>query len=89
MKNDINRWVFEIPVDDVKTTSDDTTVTGGCFLCGRKLRGPRYAIHLLTPGILVSSDQEFDNDQGFFDIGSECRKRIPNNFYFKAEEVGP
>lgn len=86
MKNDINRWIFEIPVDDVKTTNDDTTVTGGCFLCGKPIKSKKYFIHLLTPGMLVSSDQEFDNDQGFFEIGSECRKRIPNNFYFEATD---
>lgn len=78
----INRWVFQIPVHEVKTTDKDTTVSGGCFLCGKTIHSRKYLIHLLTDGTLVSSDQEFDDDQGFFEIGSECRKRLPDNFVF-------
>jgi hypothetical protein len=78
----INRWVFRIPLDDVKTSTEDTTLTDGCFLCGKKVDNPRYSIHLLDSGDLVSSDQPFENSQGFFTIGNECRKKLPNNFYF-------
>jgi hypothetical protein len=85
MNTNINRWIFEIPLSDVKTTEDDTTLDECCFLCGRKLKGQQYVVHLLTNGNLVSTDQPFNDreDQGFFPIGSECRKRLPNNFYFK------
>lgn len=87
MKNDslINRWVFQIPVDDVKTISGDALDENGCFLCGKAIKQPRYSVHLLTNGTLVSSDQPFDNSQGFFLIGNECRKKLPNNFVFKND----
>ena len=86
MKNDsINRWVFFIPADAVKTISGDALTENGCFLCGRTIKRPRYSVHLLTDGMLVSSDEPFDNSQGFFAIGGECRKRLPNNFVFKND----
>lgn len=76
------QWIFQIPLEDVRTSSN---VGDGCFLCGKKLKSKRYQVHLLTNGNLVSSDESFDNSQGFFDIGSECKNKLPNNFYFDSE----
>jgi len=81
-KLNINRWIFEIPLADVKTASDDTAAADCCFLCGRKIKGAKYEVHYLASGVLVSTDQPFNNSQGFFPIGSECKNRLPNNFYF-------
>jgi hypothetical protein len=85
MTNNIHRWIFQIPTADVQTTEEDTTVTGGCFLCGKPLKEEKYFVHLLTNGNLVSTPDEFDEneDMGCFPIGSECRKRLPNNFYWE------
>jgi len=85
MPNDLHRWVFQIPTDDVQSTQEDTTVTGGCFLCGKKLKEEKYFVHLLMNGNLVSTPDAFDDDEdmGAFPIGSECKKRLPNNFYFQ------
>lgn len=84
-RDGINRWCFEIPLEDVKTTDNDTTISNDCcLLCGKKLRKVTLQVHLLTNGNLVSSDQDIDNSQGFFPIGLECKNRLPNNFYFKV-----
>lgn len=81
---DINRWVFEIPLSDVQD-AEVNNVADECICCGKKIKQAKYAVHLLTNGNLVSSDQAFaeNEDQGFFNIGSDCIKRLPNNFYFK------
>lgn len=84
MKPNINKWIFQIPLSDVQN-ENVSNVTTGCICCGKPILKARYAVHLLTNGNLVSSDQPFEEkeDQGFFDIGTECIKRLPNNFYFK------
>lgn len=83
----INKWVFQIPLEDIRTTQRSTTSVDECICCGKKVSNPKYSVHLLTNGNIVSSDQPFaeDEDQGFFYIGSECIKRIPNNFYFNQQ----
>ena len=85
-KPNINRWIFQIPINDVKTTQIDTSGRHCCILCGKSLREhiEYNMIHLLTNGNLVSTCQPFSHyeDQGFFPIGNECKNRLPNNFYF-------
>lgn len=82
--HDINRWIFMIPLSDVQDLNV-SSVTDECICCGKKIKSPKYSVHLLTNGDLVSTDQPFSDkeDQGFFNIGSDCIKRLPNNFYFK------
>jgi hypothetical protein len=83
MKIDINQWLFQIPLKDVQSTSEDTTLNNVCLLCGKKVPKPRYYVHLLNNSNLISTNSEnIDISQGFFTIGTECRKRLPNNFYF-------
>lgn len=84
MENTINKWIFQIPLEDVQNDQVNN-VTDECICCGKKVSHPKYVVHLLTNGNLVSSDQPFaeSEDQGFFNIGSECIKKLPNNFYFK------
>lgn len=80
----INRWIFQIPLSDVQNP-EVNNVTNECICCGKKIKVPKFTVHLLTNGNLVSSEEQFaeNEDQGFFNIGSECTKRLPNNFYFK------
>jgi len=86
MKNtiDLHQWLFEIPLDDVRAENYEDK--GGpkepCICCGKKVPNPKYSVHLLTNGNLISSAEDFDNSQGFFPIGATCRKKLPNNFYF-------
>lgn len=91
MKNDINRWVFEIPLTDIQEIRPQrmgriTAPVMPCICCGNLVRidKPHYVVHLLESGNLVSSDEPFDNSQGFFVIGNSCRHKLPNNFYWKV-----
>jgi hypothetical protein len=80
----INRWNFQIPLLDVKTFDGDTSLENCCILCGKKIKGSKYLVHLLNNGNLISTDQNLAESQGFFPIGSECRNSLPNNFYWKS-----
>ena len=83
----INRWIFQIPLDDIRESYRFTETGETCICCGKSIKQVRYYVHLLTNGNLVSSDQQFgqEEDQGFFPIGNACKNKLPNNFYFKAE----
>ena len=50
------------------------------------MKDVKQLVHLLTNGNLVSSDEDFDNSQGMFPVGNECKNKLPNNFIFKAKE---
>jgi hypothetical protein len=84
MEFDIYRWCFEINLDDVRKEDVEETPNDCCFLCGKKINKVEQVVHYLTNGNLISTDQDIDNSQGFFPIGNECKKRLPNNFYFKV-----
>ena len=88
-KHDIHRWIFEIPLEDVQNIEDtNTQAECECLLCGKSMKEDKVKqlVHLLTNGNLVSSDQDFDNSQGFFPVGNECKNKLPNNFIFKTNE---
>ena len=84
MKNDINRWCFEIPLSDIESKEMKKGAANPCICCGREINKERFFVHLLTNGNLVSTDQPFHHseDQGFFPIGGTCKNKLPNNFYF-------
>ncbi|MCX6217569.1 hypothetical protein [Spirosoma sp.] len=84
-KPDIYRWVFFIPIEDVVSPNNHgkNGKLPPCLLCGQPVKNATYSVHLLTDGNLVSSDQEFDNSQGFHVIGNNCRHKLPNNFVFR------
>lgn len=87
-KYDINQWIFEISLSDIQNEdANQDDVENPCICCGKKIKVPKYEVHLLTNGNLVSTDQPFncDEDQGFFPIGVGCRNKLPNNFYFKVD----
>lgn len=86
-RHDINRWIFEIDLNDILSDDFDDSKAGNhepCICCGKPVKEVKYQVHLLTNGNLVSTDQEFssEEDQGFYAIGSACRKKLPNNFVF-------
>jgi len=82
-KHDINRWIFEIPLEDIQKPYEDSGHTNTCICCGKKIRQNKYCVHLVN-GNLVSTDQPFasDEDMGFYPIGNSCKNQLPNNFYF-------
>ena len=89
-KQNINRWIFEIPLSDVQNIvhKKNTQHSEECLLCGKQMKntGVKQFVHMLTNGNLVSTDQDFDNSQGFFPVGNECKNKLPNNFIFKAND---
>lgn len=83
MKHDIYRWIFHIPLKDIREDGyDETGNENPCICCGKQVKNERYYVHLLTDGNLVSTDQPITESQGFFSIGAACRKKLPNNFVF-------
>lgn len=92
MGNKLNRWIFQIPLEDVQNIlpfTKDKPNSEKCLLCGKTLKSNSkvFWVHLLTNGNLVSSDEEFDNSQGLFLIGSECKNKLPNNFYWDNNTI--
>lgn len=86
MKHNINKWIFEIPLQDVISDKyPEVEPLNHCLLCGKHIKQENYYVHLLTNGNLVSTNQQFSSqeDQGFFSIGNECKNKLPNNFVFK------
>jgi hypothetical protein len=70
--------------NDMHFSSDDR-----CCICNLRVRGKHsYSVHLSVNGYLLPVDQ-FENDydvtQGFFSVGSECRKQLPTTHSIKTE----
>jgi hypothetical protein len=81
---DLQRWIFEIPLNDIQTDSyDEVGNKNPCVCCGKEVKETKYMVHLLTTGNLISSQEDFEDSQGFFPIGNACKNKLPNNFYFK------
>lgn len=60
-----------------------------CKMCGRKMSRSAHqkarSVHMTVFGDLVPvSAQIGDESQGFFEVGSECAKRLPKDFVTKA-----
>jgi hypothetical protein len=83
MKIDINQWIFEIPLDDIQKKDYTEDGDNPCICCGKQIENPDYYVHLLNTGMLVSSDADFQESQGLYPIGTTCKNKLPNNFYFK------
>lgn len=87
-KYDLNRWIFEINLDDIRPDNfNDDLTNNPCIACGKEVKNNAYMVHLLTNGNLVSSLEDFDNSQGLFVIGSDCKNKLPNNFYWKQSDL--
>lgn len=59
-----------------------------CLVCGRAIRGAADVwVHLLTTLELASVDEPIDESresQGWFPIGPECARRIPEDYKMPA-----
>lgn len=60
-----------------------------CVLCGRETPSPAHFVSLLTNGYVVNTLEYPIKDRfiGYHPIGSECMKKVPNEFIFTAEAV--
>lgn len=72
---------------------EDNLERGGninpCARCGKEVKNAKYMVHFIEGGntMLAVADEdnyvEDDADMGFFPIGSECAKHIPQEFLHK------
>jgi hypothetical protein len=79
--------VIEIPLFELQTEKAknmDITISDCCCICGNKIKAPNKSklVQLLTNGNIVSTDQDIENSQGFFSVGSECLKKLVIKFAF-------
>lgn len=52
-----------------------------CCLCGKKVGENATFVHYLTNGNITNvNDDEVENSQGCFPVGSECAKKIKKLF---------
>lgn len=53
-----------------------------CIVCGRRLSGKKFWVHMSTLGgwIPVAEEDGQDDDQGWFEIGSGCAKAFPAEY---------
>ena len=48
-----------------------------CICCNKEVKNEKYFVHLLTNGNIIDTDEyQGNDDQGFYNVGSECKKRI-------------
>lgn len=78
--------IVAIPLHDLQTEKAkqmDVTTGQFCVICGKRMKeGHNKMVQLLTAGNIVSSDQPFDNSQGFFPVGNDCAKKLIIHFAF-------
>jgi hypothetical protein len=79
--------IIEIPLNELQTDKAkniDITINNCCVICAKKLKDNTKVkyVQLLTNGNIVSTNQNIENSQGFFPVGSECLKKLVINFAF-------
>lgn len=79
--------IIEIPLIELQTEKAqnmDITISNCCCICGKKIKDGALSkqVQLLTNGNIVSTDQDIENSQGFFPVGSECLKKLVIQFSF-------
>jgi hypothetical protein len=77
--------IIEIPLADLQTGKAleiDATVTGGCIICGKAIKGNAKMVQLLENGNIVSTSEDVEGSQGFFPVGPDCAKKLVISFTF-------
>lgn len=92
MKNQNLPLVVEIDLQSVRSEKyeDNTERLGDhentCFICGKRIKDindPKTKwVHYLTSGNIISTDEDVENSQGFFPVGSDCAKKLILSFTF-------
>ncbi len=73
---------IEVPSEAFKNRKD---VSNPCCMCGRQVNpNTERFVHMTTNGSFTTAPrvEDIDNSQGFFPIGSECKKLFPKEFIF-------
>src|SRR5690242_14568660 len=78
-----------IPYKDDFTDQMERTRAHGdypCIVCGRKVRDPRYMVHVHGGGLTIATEQEAEElnkdeegaaDMGMYPIGADCLRKHP------------
>lgn len=56
-----------------------------CVMCGRIVGKNSWYIQQSNDGTILAPDYEGSESQGFWEIGSECAKKIESNLLIKME----
>lgn len=77
-------WVYRLDLDEVQEADVDINLAvPQCLLCGKPIENQEFFVHLLNTNDLVStSDGNFKDSQGFFNVGPCCKNRLPEEFVF-------
>jgi hypothetical protein len=62
-----------------------------CVLCLREVKDPKFFLHLHNDGQAVDCDLDVigeDDSLGFYEVGSECRKKLPAGFVWQLDAEG-
>lgn len=83
-KNKGIQRVIEIPLEELQPVDykQRSCTKNPCLICGKEITGKSKMVQLLTNGNIVSSDQDFENSQGFHAVGPNCHKKLIIHFAF-------
>jgi hypothetical protein len=59
--------------------------SNSCVMCGKTVGKNPYYVHLSIYGAILTPDFEGSESQGFWQVGSECAKKIQANLLIKME----
>lgn len=88
----MNPKIVEIPITELqneKAKNDWGNFNENqCCLCGRKVGENPTFVHYLTNGNVTNIQEDVENSQGCFPVGSECAKKVEKAFRLKLENIG-
>ena len=79
--------IIEIPLSEIQTEKArkmDITTSNCCCVCGKLIKPTSNykMVQLLINGNIISTEEDVEDSQGFFPVGSECTKKLVINFAF-------
>lgn len=92
MKDQTIQRVIEIDLDEVRSPKyraneeREGCTSETCFICGKQIKNMDKAawVHYTTNNTIVSYDgDDLDISQGFFPVGTDCKKKLHIAFTFK------
>ena len=91
MKDQTIQRVIEIDLDEIRSKKYHENIErdgegeNSCFICGKRIKNMDRAawVHYTTNNTIVSwGGDDIENSQGFFPVGTDCKKKLVINFAF-------
>ena len=80
--------LYQSPNFDKNEELSKSGHTERCVCCNKPMKPEqvKYVVHMTTDWVMVDTDDHtlMDNSQGFYPVGSECKKNLPKEFVFKS-----